>query len=224
MSLSKVQQQLYRDWTASDDAANAKKRSEDLGLIQVAQLRRMSLSYYRRHVYRLFGSSEWLHTIIALGQIPEDYVEILRACCERVREQCRTPGTVHHSREQPRAPAPGNTMDPRQLPRSSRTEPEDGLHHAPSQPKCLRDAAKMLDKRIFHESQRWDIGSSRMGRHEWEELLDTRDKAWDKAEELSMRLGFPFKNRNGEWVNNHRTDLVYLSLVEWCKQHGIVYK
>ena len=222
MSLSKVQQQLYRDWTASDDAANAKKRSEDLGLIQMGDFRRMNLSYYRRYVYRHFGSSEWLHTIIALGQIPEDYVEILRACCERVREQCRTPGTVHHSRA--RAPAPGNNTDPRQLPRSSRTGPEDGLHHATSQAKYLREAAKMLDKRIMYESQRWDMGSSRMGRHEWEELLDTRDKAWDKAEECSMRLGFPFKNRNGEWVNNHRTDLVYLSLVEWCKQHGIVYQ
>ena len=222
MSFSKVQQQLYRNWTASDDAANAKKRSEDLGLIQVAQLRRISHSYYRRHVYRLFGSSEWLHTIIALGQIPEDYVEILRACCERVREQCRTPGTVHQLRA--RAPAPGNNTDPRQLPRSSRTGPEDGLHHATSQAKYLREAAKMLDKKIMYEEQRWQQGSSRMGRFEWEQLLDGRNEAWDHAEQISILAGFPFKDRNGDWVNNVLTDLVYLSLVEWCKQHDIVYK
>ena len=204
-----MQQQLYRNWTASDDAANAKKRCEDLGLVQPGDFKRMNTSYYRRYVYRHFGSSEWLHTIIALGQIPQDYVEILRAECERRRAL---------------APAQGNKADPRQLPRSSRTGPEDGLHHVTSQAKQLREAAKMFDTKIMYEEQRWQQGSSRMGRFEWEQLLDGRNEAWDHAEQISILAGFPFKDRNGNWVNNVRTDLVYLSLVEWCKQHDIVYK
>ena len=204
----KVQQQLYRNWTASDDAASARKRSEDLGLECGGDVQRLNLSYYRRYVYRMFGSSEWMHTVIALGQIPAYFVEIMREVCERRRAL---------------ASAQGNTLVPRQLKRASRSGPEDGLHHQTSQAKVLRDAAKRLDKKIFHEEQLWQQGKSRMRRHEWEQLLQSRGAAWDKAEEVSTQAGFRFKDRHGDWVNNVRTDMVYLSLVEWCKQRDIVY-
>ena len=174
-----------------------------------SDVKRLNLSYYRRYVYRMFGSSEWMHTVIALGQIPAYFVEIMREVCERRRAL---------------ASAQGNTGGgPRQLKRAIRSGPEDGLHHQTSQSKVLRDAAKMLDKKILYEDQRWQQGTSRMRRHEWEQLLQSRDAAWDNAEEVSTQAGFPFKNRNGDMVNNARTDMVYQSLVEWSQLHHIVY-
>ena len=50
-----------------------------------SDVKRLNLSYYRRYVYRMFGSMEWMHTVIALGQIPADFVEIMRGVCERRR-------------------------------------------------------------------------------------------------------------------------------------------
>ena len=62
-----------------------------------------------------------------------------------------------------------------------------------------------------------------MGEQQWDQLCRARDAAWDEAEEVSHKAGFPFKNRNGEMVNNARTDLVFLSLVQWCKKHDVTY-
>ena len=97
------------------------------------------------------------------------------------------------------------------------------MHHKVSVAKQLREEAKCLDKRIEREQTRWEIGASRMGEGEWRQLLVGRDVAWDKAEEASLKAGFPFKDRNGEIQNGARTDLTYVALTGWCQQVGVEY-
>ena len=81
----------------------------------------------------------------------------------------------------------------------------------------------MLDKKIKHEQDRWISRTSRMPASEWSKLHQASEDAWEKAEEMSRATGFPFKDRNGNWVNNEQRDLAGISLKEWCKQHAIEF-
>ena len=101
--------------------------------------------------------------------------------------------------------------------------PKDGLHHQVSEAKRAREAAKLLDKKIKHEQDRWTLGTSRMPASEWQKLYEASQDAWEKAEGMSRSSGFPFKDRNGNWVNNEQRGLVDISLKEWCKRNSIEY-
>ena len=81
-----------------------------------------------------------------------------------------------------------------------------------------------MDKKIKHENERWELGKSTMNSKTWRELLDSREAAWDIAEAVSRSTGFPFKERDGKWVNKLQNDLIGLSLCEWCRQHNIIYQ
>ena len=105
-----VQQQLYELWKKSDDALNCFQRIVDLDIDVKAEQDRLYLSYYRRYVFRHFGSTHWMHTIIALGQVPADIVEILRDQCDKRKAL---------------ASAQGNITQPRQLGRDQRSGDED---------------------------------------------------------------------------------------------------
>ena len=87
----------------------------------------------------------------------------------------------------------------------------------------MRELAKLIDKRIGHEQDRWAIGQSRMSAREWQALLEGREKKWDEAEKLSDELGFPYKDRNGVWRNTEPRDLVGMSLRVWCEKRNIPY-
>ena len=101
--------------------------------------------------------------------------------------------------------------------------PKDGLHHQVSEAKRAREAAKLLDKKITYEQDRWNMGTSRMSSSAWAALYQASQDAWEKAEGMSKSTGFPFKDRSGNWVNKQQRDLVGISLKEWCKQHSIEY-
>ena len=193
---------------ASDDAKSCTRTITELGLHRDKASRQYK-SYFRRRVFRVFGGLEWLHAVIALGQLPQDFVEI-------VRENCR--------RRQALGPAQGNRSPPRQLKRGEREEQRVvGIRHKVSEAKELREKAKLIDKRIGHEDARWERGESTMTARQWSKLLDAREAAWDLAESVSRSTGFPFKDRDGRWVNNIQRDLVGLSLCEWCRKHDLVY-
>ena len=206
---SKVQMQSYIDWLASDDIEkfNVRATVTELGLTP-PESQRMYKSYYRRYMFRVFGSAEWMHAVIALGQLPADFVEL-------IRENCRQRKAL--------ASAQGNN-EPRQLRRKDRPSQEvHGLQHKVSYAKQLREKAKNIDKKIAHENERHKRGQSWMKQQEWRRLLDHRQQAWDEAEEVSRGTGYPFKDRDGEWVNCIQRDLVGVSLCSWCQQHGIEY-
>ena len=58
----KVHVQLYKAWMKSSDSENATAAVKELCLAgSVAS--RLYKSYYRRHMYTLYGSSEWLHAV-----------------------------------------------------------------------------------------------------------------------------------------------------------------
>jgi hypothetical protein len=204
----KVQVQLYKAWWESKDSENATAAVKELLLVG-SEASRLYKSYYRRHVYTLFGSLEWLHAVIALGALPVDFVEMVRVRCgERAAL----------------ALAQGNNRGPRQSKREDR-DPSlpAGLQHKVSEAKELREKAKLIDKKIFHENARWEQGNSRMAGWEWQKLLAAREEAWDRAEAVSRSTGFPFKDRDGNWVNDIQRDLVGLALCEWCRKHGLEY-
>ena len=111
-----MQQELYEEWLKGDDAkATVPKVQAKTGkryALAPAQGKaesnhsdfasRMMKSYYRRAVAREWGSTEWMHTVIALGRIPDAFVEIIRRKCDE---------------RQALAPAQGK---PRQMPRAHR--------------------------------------------------------------------------------------------------------
>ena len=59
-----------------------------------------------------------------------------------------------------------------------------------SDAKELREKAKLIDKKIFHENARWELGASRMDAREWQKLLDAQEEAWDRAEVCKTSLGW----------------------------------
>ena len=67
------QTRLYNEWLRSDgrrSADQAALRALTLAPAQVLSLERTLKSYYRRYVMRAWGSLEWLHAFIAMGQSP----------------------------------------------------------------------------------------------------------------------------------------------------------
>ena len=136
-----VQDQLYKDWLASDDIDNFNVRTTITRLgLGASDSQRMYKSYYRRYLARVFGSAEWMHAVIALGHLPADFVELIRENCMRRKAL---------------ASAQGNT-EPRQLKREDRpSQAVQGLHHKVSHAKELREKAKLIDQRISHENARW---------------------------------------------------------------------
>ena len=199
---------MYKEWLASDDVKWAAKRIADLQL-EGEKVNREYKSSYRTHVFSVFGGLEWLHAVIALGQLPKDFVEI-------VRENCMQRKAL--------APAQGNNPQPRQLKRDKREDQRVvGLQHKKSEAKDLREKAKLLDKRIKKENERYERKESTLSTSKWQALLDERAAAWDKAEAVSRSTGFKFMDRDGKWVNDEQKDLIGLSLCEWCGKHGLVY-
>ena len=143
------------------------------------------------------------------GASPADYVEIMRHECERRRQEAL-------------ASAQGKRhAEPRQQKRTARKGAEDGLHHLASEGKRLREVAKLIDKKIGWERDRRAKGEGRLSDAAWRGLLNEREEAWDKAEDISDRAGHPYKNRHGVMVNCARADLVSVCLGEWCKKHGL---
>ena len=98
------------------------------------------------------------------------------------------------------------------------------MHHLASEGKRLREVAKLIDKKIGWERDRRAKGEGRLSDAAWRGLLNEREEAWDKAEDISNRAGHPYKNRNGVMVypaNCARACLVSVCLSEWCKNHGL---
>ena len=207
VSLLEVQKQLFAEWLQGGDANVARRRVATLALVHNQDQQRMYKSYYRRYVMRVHGSKEWLHAIIALGSLPSDFVELLRKLCAERKALASAQGKLDTG--------PGKRKD--------RQHPEDGIHHSVSAAKKEREEAKLLDKKIAYEAERWDAGVSRLSLREWQKLLQQRDDKWDKAEDMSRETGFPFKDRHGNWVNNIQRDMVGMCLTRWCIAHNIEY-
>ena len=215
-----VQARLYEQWLKSDDAQNAREAAaRALEALAPAQGKhdpgsdlssRTLKSYYRRAMMRAWGSMEWLHAFIALGQLPSDFVAIMR-----------------RNTEERRALAPAQGKDPRQLKRGERTEPELGLQHKKSEAKQLRDRGKLLDKQIMKQNEMWAQGKGKcrscLPPNAWRRLLDEADGIWKIATKVSYEAGFPFKDRKGIKRNDGPRDLVGLSLRAWTWQNGLHY-
>ena len=89
-----------------------------------------------------------------------------------------------------------------------------------SEAKKAREAAKQLDKKIAAETS---ARKYKMGWKEWNDLLASRDVAWDHAESLSITAGFKFKNRRGDWCCTEPVDIVGIVLRRWCVANGRNY-
>ena len=111
------------------------------------------------------------------------------------------------------------------MPRAQRTEPEAGLQRKASEAKQLREAAKLLDKRVAAQVEWWRTGQ-KWRCLSWEafrRLQAEADQAWDIAHRKSYESGFPFTDRWGIRRNDEPRDLVGLALREWCAQHAWFY-
>ena len=205
---------MFEQWRTSDDGREA------LGVVQAKAFKmeqanvsdaiaRGMKSYYRRHLKHAWGSKEWLHTVIALGQIPAAFVAIMQRLCDEKAAL---------------APAQGN---PRQLPRADRGGIEAGIQHQVSYAKRLREEAKYLDKKIKAQQDMWEgnsTGRRMLSWWDWNKLLADREQAWDMAEIESYKSGFPFNDRDGVRRNAEPRDLVGRALPEYCQTIGVEYK
>ena len=225
---------MYAQWFESDDTKNAdgaatraidaraSARGNALAPAQgkvdtrVAHdlVARTHKSYYRRFVMRAWGSMEWLHATIALGQLPADFVASMRWICSFRKSLATAQGN----------PTPP-TIPPRQLKRGERQEPERGNQHKTSEAKRLHEKGKLLDKQVRFQEVQWESGNRRacLSWHAWTKLQDDADIDWAVAYCVSYEAGFPFTDREGSRHNDGPRDLVGLALREWTAAHGLNY-
>jgi hypothetical protein len=172
-------------------------------------------SFYRRSQYQDYGGREWCNILLALGDVDPRIVAIMHDLVQERRALAATQGSASQ----------GSAAKAPQVPRQERPGPSLGVQHKESEAKKARNYAKGLDKRLQEQDGWWAAG-----RHDWcmpwpawQRLQADRDRAWDRAEELSLASGFPFFDRHGVRRQDDPRDLVGLALRRWCAERGVVY-
>ena len=198
---------------------------------------RLTNSIWRKQQYLDFGGSIWAHLLLALGDIPDDLVEMVNQENQSRRLKNREAAqTGVDLSSQGQAESAGKRKR-----RVERGEPEVGINHEPSEGRKARQWAQWFDKEIHNQNMLWkgsrldhslasaqsqktNILASRMTNAQWFRLLADREKAWDEAEDISMRAGFPFLDRDRVMkCAEYPQDIVGIVLRRYCLQHNLLY-
>lgn len=177
----------------------------------------------RARVPARFGGYIWAKFIIALGEVPGRCVEILNfELAQRISKAGGRRGTY--------APVPGPRLSARALAASQgQAEAPRGVQHKTSEAKLAREEAKLMEKHFNADSARWmdrARGDRRLWEDQgawrrWEEQRDAVERAWEKALRLSEAAGFPYKNREGEWVNVRGDESLFgLTIERYLREIG----
>ena len=206
-----VQAQLRQQWFESDEGQRWMKHQSRGVTDDHDAISRMVTSAWRKQQYLDFGGAMWCNFVIALGEASDGLVDFVNDE-QMAGMQANLQGK---QRSQALAAAQGKKQK-----RVDRPHEELGIMHVVSEAKKAREAAKQLDKKIAAETSAW---KSKMGWKEWNDLLASRDVAWDHAENLSITAGFKFKNRRGDWWCTEPVDIVGIVLRRWCAANGRTY-
>ena len=145
-------------------------------------------SQLRVALFHVYGGSDWMNFLLALGGdgINEDLIK----CYNREIDR-RTPGGQHG-----REPYPGPRLSERSLAAAQGDfplPPVRGVNHQESEAKVARRAARDLVKRLWR--------SQTMSDDARETLAKEADDAWARVDELSAAAGHAFYDRDGARVN-----------------------
>ena len=196
--------------------------------------------YYRRFQLLMYGGREWMNIILAIGTIDDTIVDAMN---NEIRRRMATAVPLHQRRD-----------EDSKLPRAERPAKQrrQGVQHTVSNPKQLREKAKLLDKKLAKVNEEWERGRCTMGAAEYYNLIAARDTAWDEAypiptlhscpcinagqfimgpghqhsiqaEYVSDAAGYPYNDRFGNKRNDTPRDLTGLTLRAWCADKGIQY-
>ena len=137
--------------------------------------------YYRRFQLLMYGGREWMNIVLAIGTIDESIVLNMNAELQR-RMAATHP--LHQRRD-----------EMSKLPRDQRpAKQRKGIDHQISNAKQLREAAKLLDKKIAKVDKDWERGRCTMGGAEYYNLCHERDAAWDEAYQIPTLHSCPCIN------------------------------
>ncbi len=170
---------------------------------------RLLASFYRKSQYEDYGGREWMNLVLALGDLGPRIIDIMNDIIKGRTALASTQGRprkVSHPRAE---------REPTERP---------GLHHTTSEAKSLREAAKLLDKRIRRQEDLWRTRPWQcMPWATWNRLLQERSDAWDHAERVSEASGQPYTDRAGQRRNDAPRDMVGLALRQYCNEVGLEY-
>ena len=157
------QASLRSAWMETDDGrewvASQVKLAADMSAINSADWRntdpqlekRLTNSVWRKQQYLDFGGSIWAHLLLALGDIPDDLVDMvnLENKSRRLKNRLAAQTGVDLS-SQGQADAAGKRKR-----RADRDEPEVGIMHEASEGIQARTWAKWYDKKIKEDNLLW---------------------------------------------------------------------
>ena len=166
-------------------------------------------SYWKTTVFNRYGGQVWLSTLIATGRVHKISVDIVNEIfAERIRNQAR--------REPTDDMAPPSTVA-----RASSQGQVRGVQHRKSFPNQLREKAKLADKQVGWNNQRWWQAHER-GNLSWRDTEWYRSKGiylqrvantlWEQAMQASIERGVAFQGRDGLIVGTQEMGIVERSL------------
>ena len=205
-----VQKKLRADWEGTAEGEFWQQWLRDRKRLTERDM----ASVWRKQQLLDFGGALWCNLLIALGDLGDKVVVMVND--EQDARVLANTGSKQSS--QALASAQGKRQK-----RADRTWPEAGINHVVSAAKQAREKAKLLDKKMKWEDEKWAAGRSRMTRQAWNDLVAQREWQWNHAENISFLAGFPFKDRNGVWQCTEPIDLVGIVLRRWCLDQGLVY-